>query len=169
MSFGSFVLWWYVYYVVKLAHMQFLAARSRCTNFCSARYSIPFAICRHMLISLFVMSDTCTNIVDTHDRCLVADNIMLCKQIYNHWHCLYLSSFEKWAQGIIITVGMSIERHATDWLPCTIISLHTPPIGNENPGMWPHPCHKNIDMYISYVFICSIWRHQLSSVFLQVG
>ena len=46
----------------KLAHMQFLAARSRCTNFCSARYSIPFAICRHTVISLFAMSDICTNI-----------------------------------------------------------------------------------------------------------
>jgi len=30
-------------------HMQFLAARSLCTKFCKARYSIPLAICKHRL------------------------------------------------------------------------------------------------------------------------
>jgi len=29
--------------------MQFLAARSLCTNFCKARYSIPLATCKHRL------------------------------------------------------------------------------------------------------------------------
>ena len=32
-------------------YMQFLAARSRCTNLFSARYSIPFAMSRHILIN----------------------------------------------------------------------------------------------------------------------
>ena len=66
---------------LELAHMQFLAARSRCTNFCSARYSIPLATCRHMPTSLFVMSDTWTNIV--------GDKIMLCKQTYKNRHCVH--------------------------------------------------------------------------------
>ena len=36
---------------VRTTYMQFLAARSRCTNLFSARYSIPFAISRHILIN----------------------------------------------------------------------------------------------------------------------
>ena len=31
-------------------HMQFRAARSLCTNFCSARYSMPWATCRPKLM-----------------------------------------------------------------------------------------------------------------------
>ena len=39
--------------------MQFLAARSLCTIFCSAKYSIPFTICRHIDNSILRTSWTC--------------------------------------------------------------------------------------------------------------
>ena len=36
-------------------HMQFRAARSRCTNFCSAKYSMPWATCRPKLMRSFTV------------------------------------------------------------------------------------------------------------------
>jgi len=39
--------------------MQFLAAKSRWTSFIEARYCIPFAICKHMSISLMLVWNTC--------------------------------------------------------------------------------------------------------------
>jgi len=35
--------------VFQVTYMQFLAARSLCTTFCKARYSIPLATCKHRL------------------------------------------------------------------------------------------------------------------------
>ena len=53
-------------------HMQFRAARSRCTNFSLARYSIPFAICRHIGSSL---------------RCAV----LICRKIFMYHRTAYMS------------------------------------------------------------------------------
>ena len=42
----------YVHVNIILTHMQFLAARSRWMNLLSARYSIPFAISKHIFINV---------------------------------------------------------------------------------------------------------------------
>ena len=42
----------YIYIHHMKAYMQFLAARSLCTNFLSDKYSIPLAMSRHMLIKV---------------------------------------------------------------------------------------------------------------------
>ena len=36
--------------------MQFLAARSRCTNFISAKYFIPLATSKHILVNIFIFN-----------------------------------------------------------------------------------------------------------------
>ncbi len=42
------------------SYMQFLAARSLWTKFCDAKYSIPFAICKHIDSRHFWLSSICT-------------------------------------------------------------------------------------------------------------
>ena len=52
--------------------MQFLAARSLCTNFCKARYSIPLATCKHRL-----RRNLCTAPSWGENDYFVYDNIMV--------------------------------------------------------------------------------------------
>ena len=53
----------------SITYMQFLAARSLCTNLCSVRYSIPLAIWRHMSIILFWVLQTCVYALITAGMC----------------------------------------------------------------------------------------------------
>lgn len=67
---GNTVIWSECVSTLSHTHMQFRAARSRCTNFSLARYSIPFAICRHIGSSL---------------RCAV----LICRKIFMY-HSIYV-------------------------------------------------------------------------------
>ena len=104
LQYANDVVGWFLH--TLCTHMQFRAAKSRWTNICWARYSIPFAICRHILCRSFRTDNTYMEIwshlwPDLHGKIPFAD-LTVYKINYNVWVAKYehLWFYHQWAIAI---------------------------------------------------------------------
>ena len=95
------------------AYMQFLAARSLCTIFIFAKYSIPLAIWRHISISCLLVVLACiiyisiTNIIDSYE---------LDRACYTNL-ALFLSMMNCFSLREIMPVGVTWSSSISWWTP----------------------------------------------------
>ena len=106
-----------------VTYMQFLAARSSlCTNLCSVRYSIPFAIWSHMSIILFCVLQTCVCVHIRKSRG-VERRAGSFKLWLHHWQCEEGKSLKLWLCTVAMIFTGSINHDRITATQFTWISI----------------------------------------------